>query len=619
MARLFENLEAVRVTEVNSKARDDRPTRSTRKPKASSNATDGKGGSTKDDKGKGGASKGSKATNGKGGASKGSKATDGKGGASKGSDGKGGSTKGSKGNGKPKGRMGKCGRTTPRSRGHFTKTKGKKFRCTDLEWLKLVACFRPLWESSLIMDALIDHGMPLRSRGRERECRTFESWLLDTVAWRYGSYQWAADNLADPDVWNMLSEAVEQAYPYNRRMRLAKKPPSRSQNYRFRRDRVSSDLLKTIHERIELAAVQAMETTGMMEPPEGSLTYPDPYAFLTGDGCWLPALTSLTQDDAVDPETGEIIGRYDPDALAYHTHDGKASAPGHLLVMVQARNPYPNERIVLTTRLKSAHNPEVNRNDATIAVTALLEVCKRFPQLQRSFIGIVYDMALSTKDFDRLLEAGLIPVSKVPLTSNSEVACDNLGYHDFKTKDGQTVSLIVTAVNGMPCITVTDSDGIAYYQPLGLVQVKETERKKRPQFSTRRAIPDNPFVLKSLIGAETRIRHTRTKRERDAGESRSKALRIFAEADEQFNEIAPRRNDSESTNSDKKSRMWNRRCRTLRHESVEFNAISYQIHVLITALHAYCNRTGADMTQWFGQHQVPTKANRQARIRELAA
>ena len=31
------------------------------------------------------------------------------------------------------------------------------------------------------------------------------------------------------------------------------------------------------------------------------------------------------------------------------------------------------------------------------------------------------------------------------------------------------------------------------------------------------------------------------------------------------------------------------------------------------------NRTGADMTHWFGQHQVPTEENREARRRELAA
>ena len=141
----------------------------------------------------------------------------------------------------------------------------------------------------------------------------------------------------------------------------------------------------------------------------------------------------------------------------------------------------------------------------------------------------------------------------MPLTSQGEVAAENLGPHDFKTKDGQTHPRIVTAVNGMPCITLTDSDGIDFYQPLKLVQVKKTARKKRPQLSTRRAIPDKDLVPEYLVGAEVRIRHTRTKKERDTSDSRSKALRIFAEADEQFAEIAPRRNDSESTNSDKSS------------------------------------------------------------------
>ena len=246
----------------------------------------------------------------------------------------------------------------------------------------------------------------------------------------------------------MLREAVEHAYPYNRRMRLFETPPSRSQNWRFRKKYVTDDLLEAMHKRIELAAYQAMSALGMLEPPQESLTHPDPYSFLTGDGCWLPAWSSLTRDDAVDPETGEIVGRYDPDALAYHTHEGKASSPGHLLVMVQARNPHPKERIVATTRLKSAHNPEVNRNDATIAVTAVLELCERFPQMRQAFVGIVYDMALSTADFDRLLDEGLIAVSKVPLTSQGEVAAENLGPHDFKTKDGQPHTRIVTAVNG---------------------------------------------------------------------------------------------------------------------------------------------------------------------------
>ena len=33
--------------------------------------------------------------------------------------------------------------------------------------------------------------------------------------------------------------------------------------------------------------------------------------------------------------------------------------------------------------------------------------------------------------------------------------------------------------------------------------------------------------------------------------------------------------------------------------------IAYEIHMAVTALVAYHNRTGADMSQWFGRHQLP--------------
>ena len=90
----------------------------------------------------------------------------------------------------------------------------------------------------------------------------------------------------------------------------------------------------------------------------------------------------------------------------------------------------------------------------------------------------------------------------------------------------------------------------------------------------------------------------------------TRALRVFPESDQRFHDIFGLREDSESANSDYKSKLWNKRCRTLRHESVEFNNIGYQIYVLITALIAYHNRTGADMSQWFGLHEMPTKEKR---------
>ena len=492
------------------------------------------------------------------------------------------------------------------------KVKGKRFRTSHLQWMECIACFRPLWDLALQLEAILEATVRGRA-GRRRQYKVIDVLLFEIMAWNFDTYLQVADNLADVRYWSLLQEAVAAAYPDEPKMRLSDKPPSRDQHYRFRDKYLSDHLLDVMHNVIDQASVEAALAMGMLNPDLGSLTNPDPSRFITGDGCWVPALTSLTLHDAVDPVTGEIVGRYDRDALPYRTIEGEwAEAPGYLLVMLLARNPYKKERVVLSNRLKSAHNPDVNRNDATIATDMALDLLEKFPQMRAGLIGLVYDMMLSRLDFERLLDAGLIPVSKVPRTGTKKakkgkIAAENLGKHAFKLKDHTTQELIVTAVNGTPCITCLDGDGVDYYVPLKLKQVRKTNRRSRPLINTLWIVADNTLVPTELQGAIARIRHNRTKQEREAGKSNSRALRIFPPSDERFEDIFGRREDSESANSDYKNRLWNRRCRTMGHHSVEFNNISYQIHTLITALVAYHNRTGADLSRWFGRYQLPCK------------
>ena len=514
-------------------------------------------------------------------------------------------------------KKGDKGRTTPKKPAP-KKVKGEKFRPSDRQWLQLVACFKPLWKLGLQFEELIDPpSCRLRRGGRPRKYRTPDVLLFEVAGWKFGSYEWVSDNFADLDVWNELRDAVAAAYPNDPEMRLSKTPMNRSRHYRFRDKYLCDHLLQTAHDIIDAAAVRAGQQMGILELGIGSLSSPDPRSFVSADGCWLPALTKLTVHDAVDPETGEIVRRYDLDAIPYHTNDGEyAESPGFLMVMVQGRTAYTGERIVFSTNLKSGKNKAMPRNDATIAVDSILELIEKFPYFREGLRGVVYDMALSLADFDRLLDAGLIPVSKVRLTKSGKVAVENLGEETFTLRDGNKVARIISAVNGTPCLTFVDRSGKDFYMPLKLNKVKKEQRKKRPQISTHWSIPDNPLVPVNLRGAKARVRHTRTTSERIAGKSRSRALRIFPESDHRFGDIFGLRQDSESTNSDHKNRLWNKRCRTLRHESVEFNHIGYQMHVLITALVAYHNRTGADMSEWFGLHELPTKAKRQ---RDLAA
>ena len=492
------------------------------------------------------------------------------------------------------------------------KIQGKHFRPSVLQWMKCVACFRPLWALALQLEAIIEATERGRA-GRRRQYKVIDVLLFEIMAWNFDTYLQVSDNFADEEYWGIFKKAAAAAYPDEPEMRLSDKAVSRDQHYRFRKRYLSDHLLGVMHNMIDKASVEAALSMGMLNPDLGSLTNPDPSSFITGDGCWVPALTSLTLHDAVDPVTGEIVGRFDRDALPYRTIDGEeAEAPGYLMVLLLARNPYKRERVVLSSRLKSAHNPDVNRNDATIAVDMVLYLLEKFPKMRAGLIGLVYDMALDVKNFNRLLDAGLIPVSKVSRTKTrkpkkSKIAAENLGKHAFKMKDGTTLDRIVTAVNGTPCITCLDGDGVDYYVPLKLKQVRKTSRRGRALINTLWVVADNTLVPPELQGAVARIRHNSTKHEREADKSYSRALRIFPESDERFEEIFGRREDSESANSDYKNRLWNRRCRTMGHTSVEFNNISYQIHTLITALVACHNRTGADMSKWFGQHQLPRK------------
>ena len=83
---------------------------------------------------------------------------------------------------------------------------------------------------------------------------------------------------------------------------------------------------------------------------------------------------------------------------------------------------------------------------------------------------------------------------------------------------------------------------------------------------------------------------------------------MFPDSDHRYGKLFGRREDSESLNADHKPRLWNGRCRTLRHLNVEFNNIAYQTHVMVTALAAHHKRTGANLTRWFGQHTIATAA-----------
>ena len=111
------------------------------------------------------------------------------------------------------------------------------------------------------------------------------------------------------------------------------------------------------------------------------------------------------------------------------------------------------------------------------------------------------NMALSAADFDRLLDAGLIPVSKVPLTGTGRYAVANFGERTSSIRSGTSVTCIVYVVDCTLCIVVTDGDGIDYYLPLALVQIKQDSRTNMPLTATRWAVTPRPLAFAGCSGS----------------------------------------------------------------------------------------------------------------------
>ena len=147
-------------------------------------------------------------------------------------------------------------------------------------------------------------------------------------------------------------------------------------------------------------------------------------------------------------------------------------------------------------------------------------------------------MALRSADSDRLMDHGILPITKTPRTSRGKTAAVNLGPHTFKTATGQAEKDII-ALNGTPTIAVMDGEGNPHYQPLRRVRTqikKPGPRTRKHIVYTQWQIPDKPLVPPHLVGATTRIRNNSTPQERQAKRHtrRTRGLRPVPETDPAF-------------------------------------------------------------------------------------
>ena len=353
------------------------------------------------------------------------------------------------------------------------KTKSAPLPMSGLELLEFMVCFKTLLELGALAQELVD-AQTKNWGGRNREYRAIDALVFELATWVFPSYTSTENNLADEKNWNRLWLAVANAHPDRPDWWISPTPVSRDQHYRFRTGSVGSYFIEKMKTEIRAAAAEAGIDIGVLVP-EGKNSMTRPNVFMAGDGTFIRSLFKTPHTKAVDPKTGKTR-RTDPEAGTYRGKKREGyGGPGYTAVLLSARSPHGNERIIFDVGLQSGGKGE--ETEANLATRMFLSLIDDHPTEFKYVRGLIYDMALRSQDQERLLDAGKIPLVKIPYKSDGDPAWRNLGPCTFQTDNGQTTQQVVYAVNGTPSILGTDGNGVQWYVPLRRKQTKKEGEK----------------------------------------------------------------------------------------------------------------------------------------------
>lgn len=456
------------------------------------------------------------------------------------------------------------------------------------QWAEKIACFSPLWELAALLDAELNHD--LRS-GRPRECLTVECLIFEIVTWVTGSYRQTELLFKDRHTWQRMSVSVAFAYQGDSTRRLSSRPISRAQFGRLR-DTIVFDghLEEMTRDFVDALSHTAALYIGMFDPGAGSFSHPHGSQVIVGDGTWMPGkFNSVAGEPIVDKDTGEIIGRtrFDPNVRSYHDTNRGAGYP---IMIASGRTMFPHERIVLFL------------DEVPKGTTDGQHFAERIPDYAFKTPGLLaasYDMSVLGPEVQKILDAGVLPVVKVPRWTRGRIAHSQIEKMNFTLTDGREVEMMVWAVDGTPSIEVV-VEGEKRVQPLERVHNKRQRNKSGWRVYGQWKIPAKGSVPPHLHNATTFLRYQTTRSDVKSGVKRTAFLRPIPESDGDFAYLYGRREDTESTHHHMKSKLTDRRSRCVGRERNLHHMRGYQVLTVVTALMAHGLRTGDHSPRWFG-------------------
>jgi len=477
----------------------------------------------------------------------------------------------------------------PRHRTRWTEPQ----KMSHLHFAEIYASSAALW------DIANEYEEVLRDQhkvGRNRECKVADMLVYQLLESDLFSSRKVERFLHDKRNWKVIVDAAKKSWPDNPERRLSAEPPTRFQFMRLR-----DALYKKIpgfhddhRNKVRMAAVEAARHIGCGQAKD-SITHPSKQNMIMGDATWEPShFNGVANRTYINEETGEILeGRSDPDAVPSHS---EGSLPGNFLVSALVRTEHPHERIILDSQYKPA-----GIGDGTVFTDMAFNLFEPLGMVR----GVIYDMALKVADQDRVGLTGRHVLCKVPHTKSDKLRSEVLGECRFKT-GGKTFTEIVTAIDGCPTIIVANADGEKIVMPLTRKQTKLRDTTMYNSFE----IPDHPLVPLSKRRATTMIRAFSSHGDLAANKPRPRYLRSIPLNDPDFTRLYGLREDTESMHNDYKSKLVNRRARTVGLDRRQMDIRGYQLHQMIVALSAWSIRTGGDVSEFFGRWEPPERAKK---------
>ena len=466
---------------------------------------------------------------------------------------------------------------------------GEPLDLSDIQKVQMNVTSDGFWEMA---DELTSHTQRRKpERGRKREHRIAD-WLVFWGAKTVygGNARKTARQLQDPQNWWLISEAVKQRWPDDPNRWLSPRPITRSQYHYFRENYLDDETIERLCGINEDCSAQKAQHNGQFDPKAGSMTHPSKSQGIAGDATWLETMTGVHEP------TERNRDKYDPDAVYYHTSEDRPTR-GHKLVLSVAHNGHRQESVILAFEPKPKGITE-----AELFFEQVNRLIRNNPQIKFGLRFVAYDMALDSATQDCFLDIGINPVSKVRHTKGGNPAAVNLGPHKFQKNGTLALNQNVTAVDGASCVIFTDAEGDDRYVPLRLREVLLRPQATRILIYAVMELPDDPAVPENLVGAKTEIRMNSTPEEIEANphQRRTRAVRIFAEGVAEQFQVFGLREFAETSFSQYKSDKPGQRAQVTNARRLKLELMAHQLTVSNIAVVANHNRTGKDITKFFG-------------------